>query len=361
MEISAVINQLKEVQAKTLNYITNQDGCLDDYLSFMNDIFQNEKYYKMNDYLQLIFHISNSHRRSPFFFERIEQIIRYFKDAIIHTFSNLEIYNLFKCNKRLLLFLIEEKVITVDDTIAYELSQESDNYYYFHLEIHSFYDQENKEKYQVNNYLDFEWKRKRGENDNFLCQLIQNDSIQEFVSFVNRKNLSLSTTIIEKSVFEANSFLLNKKPTLIEYAAFFGSLQIVKFLFLNNVELTPSLWLYAIHSNNADLIHFLEANKIKPENDSFEECLKEAIICHHNNIAIYIQNNYFDKIEDVIEIIIQSHNYNFMEIDLNKSNVIYALIKNNYSLIVSFLANKPDFDINAQIKYYINIIFFALI
>lgn len=33
---------------------------------------------------------------------------------------------------------------------------------------------------------------------------------------------------------------------------------------MDGVELTPSLWLYSIHSKNADLIHFLESNKVSP-------------------------------------------------------------------------------------------------
>ena len=51
---------------------------------------------------------------------------------------------------------------------------------------------------------------------------------------------------------------------MIEYAAFFGSIQIIRYLQYNNVSLANTLWLYAVHSYNAELIHFLEENKIKP-------------------------------------------------------------------------------------------------
>ena len=57
----------------------------------------------------------------------------------------------------------------------------------------------------------------------------------------------------------------NKNTTLIEYSAFYGSIQIFNFLRMNNVELSPSLWLYAIHGNNAELIHLLEENKVEPK------------------------------------------------------------------------------------------------
>lgn len=56
-----------------------------------------------------------------------------------------------------------------------------------------------------------------------------------------------ASMIFPSSIFEANSYLIEKKTqTLIEYAAFFGSIQIIKYLHFNNVELDPSLWIYVI-------------------------------------------------------------------------------------------------------------------
>ena len=55
---------------------------------------------------------------------------------------------------------------------------------------------------------DYENNRKKGENENYLCQLIREDSIDEFVSFVNRNNLNLSSKI-KRSIFETNSFFLS--------------------------------------------------------------------------------------------------------------------------------------------------------
>lgn len=63
-----------------------------------------------------------------------------------------------------------------------------------------------------------------------------------------------------------------KSISIIEYASFFGSIQIFQYLIMNKVELKPSLWLYAIHSQNAELISLLEENKIdRPKFDSDEE------------------------------------------------------------------------------------------
>lgn len=67
----------------------------------------------------------------------------------------------------------------------------------------------------------FESKRDEGENDSYISKLIRQDLIAEFVAHVNQANISLSETIISPSIFETNSILLDKEPTLIEYAAFF--------------------------------------------------------------------------------------------------------------------------------------------
>ena len=95
--------------------------------------------------------------------------------------------------------------------------------------------------------------------------------------------------------------------TVIENAAFFGSIQIIRYLKYNKATLTNSLWLYTIHSKNAELIHFLEENKIEPERNQkttkepFDDVFIESIKCHHNDIALYIKDSLFEKITDVNE------------------------------------------------------------
>ena len=96
-------------------------------------------------------------------------------------------------------------------------------------------------------------KRKKGENDSYICKLIQNDSVEDFVSHVTKNNYSLRSKIVP-SIYETNSFLIkNSEPSLIEYAVFFGSIKIFQYLRFNNVDLTQSLWIYTIHGNNPEI------------------------------------------------------------------------------------------------------------
>ena len=98
----------------------------------------------------------------------------------------------------------------------------------------------------------FEINRKIGVNESIICKFIRNDLIEEFIVHVNKTNIPLNSTI-NQSIYEITQFLLDKTPTLIEYAAFFGSIQILQYLLFNGVELKPSIWLF----NNLAFIFFI--------------------------------------------------------------------------------------------------------
>ena len=165
--------------------------------------------------------------------------------------------------------------------------------------------------------------------------MIRQDSIKEFVSYTNRNYISIKSQI-EPSIFETNPFWINKKPTLIEYAAFFGSFLTFQYLRLNGVELNSSLWLYVIHSNNAEMIHFLGG--------LFGKCIKISIKCHHNDIANYLINNLVDYTEKQFNIVanyygnvysfaIKYHNYCFFP---NNLEYKYFFIISASSVIMHF-------------------------
>ena len=64
--------------------------------------------------------------------------------------------------------------------------------------------------------------------------------------------------------------------------------------------------IYAIHSNNAEIIHFFfffffEDNQISiDDNQSMEIVYLESIKCHHNQIAEYIENNKLNRKIDIV-------------------------------------------------------------
>lgn len=46
---------------------------------------------------------------------------------------------------------------------------------------------------------------------------------------------------------------------------------------MNNVELTSSLCIYAIHGNNPDIIHILEENRVQPSDITYLKCFKDEV------------------------------------------------------------------------------------
>ena len=207
---------------------------------------------------------------------------------------------------------------------------------------------------------DFMKNRKIGQNENHICKLIREDLIDEFISYVNQHNYPLNSNI-EKSIYETNSLLTKNNPTLIEYASFFGSVQIIKYLYLNKVKLTPSLWIYGIHGDNPELINILEENHIKPNNNDFSECFKEAIKCHYIDTSNYIQNNFLNNSKsesdnfNILSYCFHYHNYSYFPNEINDNLVFYFACKYDYYTIVENLLKTKRIDLNE--KHVLNYFF----
>ena len=220
---------------------------------------------------------------------------------------------------------------------------------------------------------DFEMRRKIGENENEVCEIIRKDLIEKFIIYINKNDISL-TTMIKSSIYETNPFLIKRQvlitdsymslfdnednSTLIEYAAFFGAIQIVKYLYKNNVELTQFLWIYAIHSDNPELIHFLEENKINIDSCYYNKCVKESIKCHHNDITNYILSKYDDltiSYEELCDFCFRYHNMSFFPENFNNAFCIFLLAcKYDYYQIVEFFLKTKKVDLNNEKKNNFN-------
>ncbi|KAK8843299.1 hypothetical protein M9Y10_025154 [Tritrichomonas musculus] len=307
MEIEAFIKKMKDINSALLDFFdsSNESG-----FETLIEILEKNKLENKEEFrllFQLVSKISSNHHRTSGFFDKLEKIFKYlFKDfpSSINIFDFIPDFT--KYNKRILFLLLEKKLIKPDAAFVskYLRSKRSDydTFHFLYPTMKEFYEEEKQkqiEKDIFDHYGDelptFEEKCRIGENDSYLCSLIRSDSIEEFVSYVNRTNLSLSVKI-DSSIYETNSFLIGKEPKLIEYAAFFGSIQIIQYLKYNNVPLTSSLWLYAVHSNSAELIHFLEENNInKTTKQNIEDILIESIKCHHNDISNYIKDNFYEQ------------------------------------------------------------------
>ena len=354
-----ILNFLEEEANSDINFLILEDK--------LNNLIISDNHYYLLSLLHLISKIANNHHRFPLFFSKIERILLIFKEDIKKYFSNSEIFNAFKSNKRILLFLIEQQIIIFDEYIVKKITntnkyKEAKYPQYFQPEIQPFINEKWFPKYldeKINKELpeNFYEKRNEGENDSQICELIRNDMITDFVAHVNRNCVSLNAKI-RPSIYETNSFLLKAKKrrdkglSLIEYAAFFGSIQIFNHLRLEGVEITPSLWDLAIHGQNAEIIHFLEDNHVEIKDKSYKQVFYESIKCHHNDIANYFINNFMQNDEensqDTINQCLKYYNFAFMKNDSISESSFYNLCKYDYCIFVDILLKGKDMDINKK-------------
>ena len=281
------------------------------------------------------------------------KILDFLSEAMKQNFTNIEIFEILKSNRMIILHLIDKKIITIDYQISNEILQLSQGIfwsykYFFYPEIKPFISEgdqimiENFFQELKYNILDtFYDNRLKGENDSIISSFIRNDSVPELDTYLSKTNLPYSIQIRD-SIFESNSILNQTGPTLIEYAAFHGSIQIVKYLWLNQVDLKSSLWIYGIHSNNAEMIHFLEENQVSPPNDDYQECLLKSIECHHNEISEYIRSQLLtsEKSEESepqknkFDTIFGSFNFREIPIEINNQFIFFYLCFYGYSELV---------------------------
>lgn len=195
--------------------------------------------------------------------------------------------------------------------------------------------------------------RKRGENPSPICSLIRGDRIERFVTFTNENNIPLNYTLTP-SEFETNFMLLQKdRISLVEYAAFNGSIEIFKYLIKYiDIKKPKRLAKFAIHGNCSEIITMLEE---KYGVDYNFELLNISIMCHTNDITNYILDNIDieNSVSSKIACNYGINAYNFAFITENamwdKDNISIFSI-NDYYNCVSYLLSNCDIDLATTIK-----------
>ena len=372
MEIQDHLDKLKKLHSIVLDYIDKDDHIEENFENLCNFI-KEQKLTKSGSefklFLRLISSISDNHYRANNFFEKIERIIIKYKTIIQKFYSKEELCVIFQNNKRLLFFLLNEKMIIFDEFVLKTIIEKRYSKYFI-PEIKKFdpkntpFTSDLKDIFRIVIPKDFDEKRKIGENNNKICEIIRNDLIDEFISYVEQFNYPLNS-MIEPSIYETNLLLLSKTPNLIEYAAFFGACQIFNYLFFNGAKIEPSLWIYGVHSDNSMMIHLLEEKQIKPNEGKnkyqyneifpFKESVIESIMCHNNLVAIYILNNYENEktkksengnFQNKIEKYIESKSFEyynfgfFPEKVVNNDIFVYLCLYDYQPLVKTFLSTR---------------------
>ena len=182
MEIEKYVSQMKRIYESLLKILECE--CNSNDIEIFYDQFESQE---IDDYreeflelLQIISSISRNHHRSKYFLGKIEQILLHYSEQIKQFFTNIEILNFFKKDKLLIHSLFENKIITVDENVFdFLIGGNGDFQYelYFYPEIRNFLSEEQKASIEEELFKDgetldeFEEKRKKGENDFYLCEI----------------------------------------------------------------------------------------------------------------------------------------------------------------------------------------------
>ncbi|KAK8898112.1 hypothetical protein M9Y10_000381 [Tritrichomonas musculus] len=373
MNFEEFVEKKKSIQNALLEFLDDESDADDKFENFVNLVTSQQIIKNQHDFkelLYLIYDIGRYRPHVPKFISKVERVLRQFKQYLQQYFSNSEIFKIFKRNKRILLFLLEEKLMIIDESIfsiITNLKYVNMNYCkYFQPEIKQFLTESKALKderfiEQMNKEVEenFYEKRREGENDDYLCELIRNNEIKEFIKFTEQRNLPLESGI-KQSIFETNLLLSYKnKISLIEYASFYGSNDIIKYMEKKGVKLTSYMWFYAIASRNAELIRYLEDNHVSCHD--YEDILSISIECHYNEISNYIIDNLIkeedlqDNIDNQCEYNLyqfacESRNYCFFPTSMKYKNMFFYSCKFDYFTLVKLYLSEGTIDINAKIR-----------
>ncbi|KAK8865480.1 hypothetical protein M9Y10_011035 [Tritrichomonas musculus] len=371
MDVIDYIEKKKYIQKAVLDFIDcneNNEESYENLSFFIEEQYDQENRCELKIILRLILEIASNNYRNSAFFNKIDQIIIALKNQIMHLFSNYEIFYIFKGNKRILLLLFKEKILNFEPSIFYTIMngkyQKANYPSYFFPEIKTFYEEklknENDKKKSILFYKNcqlinkdydlFELNRKNGLNEEQICELIRNDCLEEFISFIQNNQIRMTTTI-KPSIFETNNFLHDKECTLIEYATFYGSINIFTYLSKNKVELTESLWLFAAHNRNTNLITLLIDLNAKRRKETYQKCLAESIKCHNFIITDFIKYNLMNdqqkEINNDVHQCLKYYNFCFLPNEfLNANDIFYDCCKYDYLNLVRYLYQIMDLNIN---------------
>ena len=192
MSMDEFIDPMKIVEETLLNYIESEIDEEKNFSNFIKLIDKNrirENQYDFIILLRLIISVSKHHHRNANFFDKIERILTQFTPDIKKYFSEKVIYDIFKSDKRILLFLVTHKIFTFDEktlnSIKFQKFEAAKYEEYFQPEKLIFYGEPS------NSTEEFEANRRNGENHHYICQLIRKDDIDEFIIYINQTNYSI--------------------------------------------------------------------------------------------------------------------------------------------------------------------------
>ena len=109
MSIKELLTEIKTIYTNLQLFLEKEENLeenLQNFQKIINEVKIEDDKHQLKIVLNILSKISNSHYRSSNFISKIEKILQLFKESLSKNFTNSEIFNIFKNNKRILLFRI---------------------------------------------------------------------------------------------------------------------------------------------------------------------------------------------------------------------------------------------------------------
>lgn len=216
---------------------------------------------------------------------------------------------------------------------------------------------------------------REGNNENQIAVLIRNDDLDNFIKFVSQNSKFNFNSKIPFSIYDREPIL--QDCTLIQYAAFYSSIKIFKYLLVQKAELKETIYNYAFVGGDLELIHLCEDSLISNSNSDNKNTVPRrlafflnreepkyydtSIMYHHNDILKWvletkkIQHKAGGILNEQSPLIQMGNNSNLIHLCLQSSSYIslhYLLTQEFY--YPSVLADFISFDLMDLAKFSLN-------
>lgn len=268
----------------------------DTYLNELIEFIENKHFFNNNDSISdLLDTLSLFFNADRIPSDDLTLILVQFQDQLTKYFENKSILNMypFETFKFFILHFSDLNIVKLEPNKMIEAHQ------YFSPEMNFTFHRKKTDDFQSEEeFIQF---RRSGRNGRKICEIIRNDNLSEFQQILSSTTAKITDTI-PPSLFERFEMINQKGIGFIEYSAFFGSINIFKFLLANKVKVPPNLGQFAIAGGNYEIVHLCEE-----QNVSFDDCLKVAIQFKQDELVEYLLNNY-QLTSDLYEIAFKSFN-----------------------------------------------------
>ena len=250
----------------------------------------------------IVFHIRPSVQKS------LIQLLLSISSIVQSQFTPHELYYIFclDLSNYFLYELISNKILTFPSIFSIPHNENPEFLSYFAPELETY---DITKFNEIKTSLEFELDkheelRSNGVNHSEIAKIIREDQIDLFIEFISRSESEVNGQIPD-SIFEGCHYL-KSKPSFIEYAAFFGSVQIFQHILNQNVQLTNGVTSYAVMGGNLNIIHLCQEHHL-----NFDNAIDTALIFHRNDVLNYFLDNSYAFTNYSPLACIEGYNYSY--------------------------------------------------